>query len=171
MDSKRNRGSTHLASKLFIQSQSALRELDRSRSPRVETGRIGVCREAREDRLRRTELRGTRNGVQSSDPSEPVLFMKACLATGANDEIAIPPGAEKADWEVELAVVIGRHAYRVSEADALSYLAGYCIMDDVSERAYQHEQGPVDQRQKSARLRPPSAPSWSLPTKCATPGI
>ena len=67
--------------------------------------------------------------------------MKACLATGANDDIAIPPEAEKADWEVELAVVIGRHAYRVSEADALSYVAGYCIMDDVSERTYQHERG------------------------------
>lgn len=120
----------------------ALRGLDRSRLPRLKSGRIGAC-VAKPGKIVCVGLNYAEHVRESNlpTPSEPVLFMKACLATGANDDIAIPPEAEKADWEVELAVVIGRHAYRVSEADALSYVAGYCIMDDVSERAYQHERG------------------------------
>jgi 2,4-didehydro-3-deoxy-L-rhamnonate hydrolase len=73
-------------------------------------------------------------------PAEPVLFNKApsCIA-GPNDDVAIPPGSRKTDWEVELAIVIGERAYRVSEADAFSVVAGFCICNDVSERAYQTE--------------------------------
>ena len=73
-------------------------------------------------------------------PSEPILFSKAtsCIC-GPNDGIVIPRGSEKTDWEVELAVVIGSRASYVSEADALAYVAGYCIVNDVSERAYQLE--------------------------------
>jgi 2,4-diketo-3-deoxy-L-fuconate hydrolase len=75
-------------------------------------------------------------------PSEPVLFNKApsCIV-GPDDTILIPRGSEKTDWEVELAVVIGERASYVSEADALDYVAGYCVCNDVSERAYQIERG------------------------------
>ncbi|MCR6501406.1 fumarylacetoacetate hydrolase family protein [Shinella sp. CPCC 101442] len=75
-------------------------------------------------------------------PAEPVLFNKApsCIG-GPDDTILIPRGSEKTDWEVELAVVIGERASYVSEADALDYVAGYCVCNDISERAYQIERG------------------------------
>lgn len=73
-------------------------------------------------------------------PPEPVIFMKATSAIcGPNDDIIIPRGSEKTDWEVELAVIIGKHAKYVSEADALDYVAGYAVSNDVSERAFQTE--------------------------------
>ena len=73
-------------------------------------------------------------------PAEPILFMKAVTAlSGPNDPVVIPPGSEKTDWEVELAIVIGSRARHVEERNALSYVAGYTICNDVSERAYQLE--------------------------------
>jgi 2-keto-4-pentenoate hydratase/2-oxohepta-3-ene-1,7-dioic acid hydratase in catechol pathway len=73
-------------------------------------------------------------------PPEPIIFMKATSAiVGPNDDVLIPRGSVKTDWEVELAVVIGRKAKYVSEADALNYVAGYCVAHDVSERAFQAE--------------------------------
>lgn len=73
-------------------------------------------------------------------PSEPVIFMKATSAIcGPNDDIVIPRGGTKTDWEVELGVVIGTPAKYVSEADAMSYVAGYCVVNDLSERAFQLE--------------------------------
>lgn len=73
-------------------------------------------------------------------PPEPVVFMKANSAIcGPNDPIIIPRGAEKIDWEVELAVIIGKQAKYVSEAEAMDYVAGYAVTNDVSERAYQLE--------------------------------
>ena len=73
-------------------------------------------------------------------PPEPIVFLKANSAiVGPNDDLLIPRGSVKTDWEVELGVVIGRTAKYVSEADALSYVAGYCVAHDVSERAYQLE--------------------------------
>ncbi|HBF30207.1 fumarylacetoacetate hydrolase family protein [Rhizobium sp.] len=73
-------------------------------------------------------------------PPEPVIFMKATSAIcGPNDDVLIPRGSEKTDWEVELGVVIGKAAKYVSEADALDYVAGYCVSHDVSERAFQSE--------------------------------
>lgn len=73
-------------------------------------------------------------------PVEPILFNKApsCIV-GPNDEVMIPKGSEKTDWEVELAIVIGERASYVSERDALKHVAGFCICNDVSERAYQTE--------------------------------
>jgi len=75
-------------------------------------------------------------------PSEPVVFNKwvNCLQ-GAYDPVLIPPGSTKTDWEVELGVVIGSPAYQVSEADALAHVAGYCVVNDVSEREWQLERG------------------------------
>jgi len=73
-------------------------------------------------------------------PAEPILFMKATSAIcGPNDGIVIPRGSQKTDWEVELGVVIGRPARYVSEAEALSHVAGYCVVNDLSERAFQLE--------------------------------
>lgn len=73
-------------------------------------------------------------------PPEPIIFMKATSAIcGPNDPIIIPRGSEKTDWEVELAVVIGKKAKYVSEEDALDHVAGYCVTNDVSERAFQAE--------------------------------
>lgn len=76
--------------------------------------------------------------TQSTVPAEPMLFMKAVSAlNGPYDDVAIPRTSAQTDWEVELGVVIGRPAKYVSEAQALNYVAGYCIMDDVSERDFQ----------------------------------
>jgi 2-keto-4-pentenoate hydratase/2-oxohepta-3-ene-1,7-dioic acid hydratase in catechol pathway len=73
-------------------------------------------------------------------PPEPIIFMKATSAiVGPNDPIVIPRGSQKTDWEVELAIVIGKKAKYVSEAEALDHVAGYCVTNDVSERAFQTE--------------------------------
>ena len=73
-------------------------------------------------------------------PPEPVLFTKhVCTMVGCNDPIVLPQGSVKGDWEVELGVVIGAKARYVSEADALAHVAGYCVVNDVSEREYQLE--------------------------------
>ena len=75
-------------------------------------------------------------------PEEPILFFKATTAiTGPNDKVVIPKGSQKTDWEVELAVVIKSKASYIDEADALRYIAGYCVHNDYSERAYQLERG------------------------------
>lgn len=75
-------------------------------------------------------------------PTEPVVFMKAtsCIV-GPNDDVMLPRDSHKTDWEVELGVVIGREARYVEESDALKFVAGYCVVNDLSERAYQLERG------------------------------
>jgi 2-keto-4-pentenoate hydratase/2-oxohepta-3-ene-1,7-dioic acid hydratase in catechol pathway len=73
-------------------------------------------------------------------PPEPIIFMKASSAiVGPDDDIVIPRGSLKTDWEVELGVVIGRKTKYVTQAEALDYVAGYCVVNDVSERAFQTE--------------------------------
>lgn len=75
-------------------------------------------------------------------PDEPIIFMKATSAIiGPNDDVIIPKNAIKPDWEVELGVVIGKEARYVDEADALEHVAGYCLVNDVSERHFQTERG------------------------------
>jgi 2,4-didehydro-3-deoxy-L-rhamnonate hydrolase len=75
-------------------------------------------------------------------PKEPILFMKPISArVGPNDAVVLPQGSVKSDWEVELGVVIGSKARYVSEADALKHVAGYCVVNDLSEREYQIERG------------------------------
>ncbi|WP_298933108.1 fumarylacetoacetate hydrolase family protein [uncultured Ramlibacter sp.] len=76
-------------------------------------------------------------------PKEPVVFMKAtsCIQ-GPNDNIMLPKGSVKTDWEVELGIVIGTKAQYVTKKDALSYVAGFCTINDVSEREFQLERGP-----------------------------
>jgi 2-keto-4-pentenoate hydratase/2-oxohepta-3-ene-1,7-dioic acid hydratase in catechol pathway len=115
--------------------------LDPASLPEISAERIGAC------------VAGTGKficiGLNYSDhaaetgaqvPPEPVIFMKATSAIcGPNDDVLIPRGSEKTDWEVELGVVIGKTAKYVSEADAMDYVAGYCVSHDVSERAFQTE--------------------------------
>jgi 2,4-diketo-3-deoxy-L-fuconate hydrolase len=73
-------------------------------------------------------------------PEEPVIFFKATSSlSGPNDDVLLPPGSEKSDWEVELGIVIGKEAKYVSEADALDHVAGFCVINDLSERAFQLE--------------------------------
>lgn len=76
-------------------------------------------------------------------PKEPIVFMKAtsCIQ-GPDDDVMLPKGSKKSDWEVELGIVIGSKAQYVSQKDALTYVAGYCLVNDISERAYQLERGP-----------------------------
>lgn len=75
-------------------------------------------------------------------PAEPVVFMKATSAiTGPNDPIIKPRNSTKLDWEVELGIVIGKHASYITEEDAFDYIAGYCVINDVSEREFQLERG------------------------------
>ncbi|NNE86662.1 MAG: fumarylacetoacetate hydrolase family protein [Silicimonas sp.] len=92
-------------------------------------------------------------------PEEPILFAKATSAIcGPNDDVLIPPGAEKVDWEVELGIVIGKEARYVSQADALDHVAGYCVVNDVSERHYQLEIGGQWIKGKSADTFGPTGP-------------
>ena len=73
-------------------------------------------------------------------PVEPIIFMKATSSiSGPYDDVELPRGSQKSDWEVELGVVIGKAAKYVSEADAMSHVAGYCVVNDLSERAFQLE--------------------------------
>lgn len=92
-------------------------------------------------------------------PPEPVVFMKATSSIcGPNDNVEIPRGSEKTDWEVELGVVIGSTAKYVSEADALKHVAGYCVINDVSERGFQIERSGQWVKGKSADTFGPLGP-------------
>ena len=92
-------------------------------------------------------------------PGEPVVFMKAISAiTGPNDDVKLPKGSKKGDWEVELAFVIGKKAQSVTEADALNYVAGYMICNDVSEREWQLEHGSQWSKGKSFDTFAPIGP-------------
>src|SRR4051794_25661585 len=84
-------------------------------------------------------------------PAEPILFQKATSAIiGPNDDVIIPKNSTKPDWEVELGIVIGKQARYVDEADALGHIAGYCVVNDLSERHFQTERGGQWTKGKSA---------------------
>jgi len=92
-------------------------------------------------------------------PEEPILFSKATTSlSGPFDPVIIPKDSTKPDWEVELGIVIGAHTSHVSEADALSRVAGYCVVNDVSERAFQIERGGQWVKGKSAPTFGPTGP-------------
>ncbi|MNE08556.1 Ureidoglycolate lyase [compost metagenome] len=97
-------------------------------------------------------------------PAEPVVFTKAvsCL-TGPNDTVVIPRGSEKTDWEVELGIVIGQRASYVEQADALDHVAGYVLINDVSERAFQTERGGTWDKGKGCDTFGPVGP-WIVTT-------
>ena len=92
-------------------------------------------------------------------PAEPILFSKApsCIV-GPDDDVVLPKGSVKTDWEVELAIVIGERAHYVAANEALDYVAGYCVCNDVSEREYQMERGGQWMKGKSAPTFGPLGP-------------
>jgi 2-keto-4-pentenoate hydratase/2-oxohepta-3-ene-1,7-dioic acid hydratase in catechol pathway len=97
-------------------------------------------------------------------PAEPIIFAKATSAWhGPNDDVVIPRGSEKTDWEVELAVVIGKRASYVEEADAAAHVAGYAVHNDYSERAFQIERGGQWTKGKSADTFAPFGPFLATP--------
>ena len=97
-------------------------------------------------------------------PQEPIVFMKAtsCIQ-GPDDAVMLPKGSKKSDWEVELGIVIGTVAQYVAQKDALSYVAGYCVVNDVSEREYQLERGPQWDKGKGCDTFGPIGP-WLVTT-------
>ncbi len=131
------------AATLAPEGLAALRRLDPASLPLAGEGRIGlpwsVCR-----KFVCVGLNYADHAAEAGMPipAEPVLFTKptSCMV-GCNDPVVLPQGSVKTDWEVELGVVIGRTARYVAEADALSHVAGYCVVNDVSEREYQLERG------------------------------
>jgi len=103
-------------------------------------------------------------------PSEPILFMKATSAIcGPNDPLRLPKGSVKTDWEVELGVVIGKPAKYISEAEALDHVAGYCAVNDVSERAFQIERAGQWTKGKSCDSFGPVGPWLVTPDELGDP--
>ena len=119
-----------------------LRALDAATLPRVEgTPRIGAC-VGRVGKFVCIGLNYSDHAAETGAqvPAEPVIFNKWTSAIcGPDDDVQIPRGSAKTDWEVELGVVIGRGGRYIDEADALAHVAGYCVVNDVSERAFQLE--------------------------------
>jgi len=103
-------------------------------------------------------------------PKEPIVFMKAtsCIQ-GPNDDVMLPKGSVKTDWEVELGIVIGKHASHVSQKEALDHVAGYCTINDVSEREYQIERGGTWDKGKGCDTFGPIGP-WMV-TKDEIPNV
>ena len=155
---------------LLPESLATLRALDPATRPRVNGApRIGPC-VGRVGKFICIGLNYSDHAAESgmAVPKEPIVFMKATSAiSGPNDDIVIPKGSQKTDWEVELGVVIGREAKYVAEADALDHVAGYCTVHDVSERAFQLEMGGQWVKGKSADTFGPIGP-W-LVTADAVP--
>jgi 2,4-didehydro-3-deoxy-L-rhamnonate hydrolase len=129
--------------------------------PVVDPGvRLGPC-VAKPSKIVCIGLNYAKHAAESgvAPPKEPVIFLKANSSiTGPNDEVTIPKGSVKTDWEVELAVVIGKRASYVSEAEAMDYVAGYCLHNDYSEREYQLERGGTWDKGKNCDTFAPIGP-------------
>jgi len=98
----------------------------------------------------------------ATPPTEPIIFLKSLGAfQGPNDDVVIPKGSTKPDWEVELGIVIGTKAKYVSEADAMNHVAGYCVVNDVSERNFQTERGGTWDKGKGCDTFGPTGP-WMV---------
>ena len=98
----------------------------------------------------------------ATPPTEPIIFLKSLGAfCGPNDDVVIPKGSTKPDWEVELGIVIGTKAKYVSEADAMNHVAGYCVINDVSERNFQIERGGQWDKGKGCDTFGPTGP-WMV---------
>jgi 2,4-diketo-3-deoxy-L-fuconate hydrolase len=127
---------------LTPESLGRLRALDPESLPLVESNpRIGAC-VGRVGKFICIGLNYSDHAAETGAtvPVEPVVFGKwASAICGPNDDVEIPRGSQKTDWEVELGVVIGRGGRYIDEADALDHVAGYCVINDVSERAFQLE--------------------------------
>lgn len=102
--------------------------------------------------------------TNSKPPTEPVIFLKSTTAiVGPFDDVVIPPGSEKTDWEVELAIVIGKKARHIREEEALDHVAGYMLHNDISERAYQLERGGTWDKGKGCDTFAPLGPYLVTP--------
>jgi 2-keto-4-pentenoate hydratase/2-oxohepta-3-ene-1,7-dioic acid hydratase in catechol pathway len=138
-----------------------LRGIDPATLPRVDGGqRIGPC-VGQVGKFICIGLNYSDHAAESgmAVPPEPIIFMKATSAIcGPNDGIEIPRGSEKTDWEVELGIVIGTTAKYVDEAQALEHVAGYCVVNDVSERSFQTERSGQWTKGKSADTFGPIGP-------------
>ena len=108
--------------------------------------------------------------TNATPPPEPVIFLKSTSAlVGPNDDIIIPRNSKKTDWEVELAVVIGKKASYVEEKDAMEYVAGYCLHNDVSEREFQIERSGTWDKGKGCDTFAPLGPWLATPDEIADP--
>ena len=148
-----------------------LRALEPSSLPVLEAGRFGVpwagC-----GKFICVGLNYADHAAESGlpVPAEPVLFTKhTCTMIGADDPVVLPQGSVKTDWEVELGVVIGSKARYVSEADALKHVAGYCVVNDVSEREYQIERGGTWDKGKGCDTFGPVGPWFVSADEIADP--
>ena len=143
-----------------------LRQLDPASLPVVKgTPRIGPC-VGQVGKFICVGLNYSDHAAESgmAVPTEPILFMKATSSiVGPDDDILLPRGSQKTDWEVELGVVIGKPGKYVSEADSLAHIAGYCVVHDISERAYQLEGTGQWVKGKSADTFGPIGP-WLVTT-------
>jgi 2-keto-4-pentenoate hydratase/2-oxohepta-3-ene-1,7-dioic acid hydratase in catechol pathway len=157
---------------LLPESIARLKKIDVAKLPRVNGNpRLGAC------------VNGTGKficiGLNYSDhaaetgatvPPEPIIFMKATSAiVGPNDTVEIPRNSFKTDWEVELGVVIGKAAKYVSEENAMDHVAGYCVINDVSERAFQAEREGQWTKGKSADTFGPTGPWLVTPDEIEDP--
>lgn len=138
-----------------------IREMDLLALPEVaEPGRIGSCL-GWVPNFFCVGLNYSKHAAETgaTPPSEPILFSKATSSlSGPNDPVIIPRNSAKTDWEVELGVVIGCDTLYVSEEEALNHVAGYCVINDVSERAFQAEMGGQWIKGKSAPTFGPTGP-------------
>jgi 2-keto-4-pentenoate hydratase/2-oxohepta-3-ene-1,7-dioic acid hydratase in catechol pathway len=148
------------------ESLERLRQLNVDTLPRVDEGvRLGPC-VAGVGKFICVGLNYSDHAAESgmAVPAEPIIFMKATsCVSGPNDDIVIPRGSQKTDWEVELGVIVGTRAKYVEEKDALSHIAGYCVINDISERAFQLEGTGQWVKGKSADTFGPIGP-WLVTT-------
>ncbi len=144
-----------------IQALDKIRSVDIESLPIIKAGvRLGSC-VASVPNFYCIGLNYARHAAETGmkPPSEPIIFSKATSAlSGPFDPVVIPKNSVKADWEVELGVVIGKRAEHVSVEDALSYVAGYCVINDMSEREFQIEMGGQWIKGKSAPTFGPTGP-------------
>ncbi len=144
-----------------LEALDAIRAIDVDSLPVVaEPGRIGSC-VASVPNFFCIGLNYAKHAAETGaePPKEPIIFNKATSAlSGPFDDVVIPRNSVKSDWEVELGVVIGKEASYVSEEDALSYVAGYCVINDMSEREFQIEKGGQWIKGKSAPTFGPTGP-------------
>ena len=157
---------------LLPESLQGLRALDAQALPLVEgEPRLGPC-VGRVGKFICIGLNYADHAAESGlpVPSEPIIFMKATSAIcGPNDAIRIPRGSTKTDWEAELGVVIGRPAKYVSQDRAFDHVAGYCVINDVSEREFQIERGGQWTKGKSCDTFGPIGPWLVTPDEIADP--
>src|SRR5579862_3261024 len=157
---------------LLPSSLAALQALDWATLPEVAgTPRLGPC-VASVGKIIGVGLNYRDHAAESNMPvpTEPPLFLKATSAiVGPNDDVQIPPGSEKTDWEVELGVVIGKPGRYIPNHQAWGHIAGYCVVNDVSERAYQLERGTQWDKGKGCDTFAPIGPWLVTPEEIPDP--